>query len=95
MLSVDGAADDPKLFRVVQLFSMQIFHGKVEFTAAGFFKLDYKFVTSVSGVGVKMLIEGRMILKPELSIADDLLQIMAAVATYLVIMIQLHQSTKG
>lgn len=46
--NISSAAEEPKLYRVVQLFSMQIMHRKCEFTAAGFIKLDYKFVTSVS-----------------------------------------------
>lgn len=46
--NISACAEDSKLFRVVQLFSLQIIHRKCEFTAAGFIKLDYKFVTSVS-----------------------------------------------
>lgn len=64
---------------------MQIIHRKNEFTAAGFIKLDYKFVTSV-----------RNNLYVNYGLYDILtspFQMIAAVVTYLVVMIQFHDSS--
>ncbi|XP_073848276.1 putative gustatory receptor 28b [Musca autumnalis] len=56
--------DDPAFCQTVQIFSMEVIHRKNCFTAAGFFNMDYKLITSI----------------------------IAAVTTYLLIIIQFHTS---
>ncbi|XP_059619260.1 putative gustatory receptor 2a [Phlebotomus argentipes] len=64
LLSIREAVEYPEIFHIVQLFSFQLWHKEVNFSACGFFKLDSKLITSI----------------------------VAAVTTYLVLMIQFHLS---
>lgn len=66
-----------------QMFSLQILHRNISFTAAGFFNLDYKLITSVWELPI-------LGIQRITSFIFYLLQIVAAVTTYLVIIIQFH-----
>ncbi|XP_037926896.1 putative gustatory receptor 28b isoform X4 [Hermetia illucens] len=60
--NIQSLSDNRSVFQTAQMFSLQILHRNISFTAAGFFNLDYKLITSI----------------------------VAAVTTYLVIIIQFH-----
>uniref|UniRef100_A0A3F2ZD78 Gustatory receptor n=1 Tax=Lutzomyia longipalpis TaxID=7200 RepID=A0A3F2ZD78_LUTLO len=64
LITIREAVEHPEIFHIVQLFSSQLWHKKIQFSACGFFRLDSKLITSI----------------------------VAAVTTYLVLMIQFHLS---
>lgn len=71
----------------IQLFSHEVLHRKNNFTAAGFFDMDYKLITSVCCI--------QIITKLEYFFKFQILncfQVIAAVTTYLLIIIQFHFS---
>lgn len=48
LLSVREAIEYPEIFHIIQLFSFQLWHKEIQFTACGFFTLDSKLITSVN-----------------------------------------------